>query len=211
MKINNYIDYTLLSATATPSDIKKLCTDANTHDFHAVCVNGHYTGLANIALSNSKVKVASVIGFPLGAMSTKSKLYEAQECISDGADEIDMVMNIGVFKSKDYKFVRNEIEMIKKAIGMNTLKVIVETCYLNNEELETACEIVMDSGADFIKTSTGFGTAGATLEDVVIIKEMVGDKLKIKASGGIKNAETAKKYIDLGVSRIGTSTIILNE
>jgi len=211
MKINDYIDYTLLAATATPSEIKQLCVDANTHDFHAVCVNGHYTGLASIALSNSKVKVASVIGFPLGAMSTKSKLYEAQQCITDGADEIDMVMNIGVFKSKDYKFVENEIEMIKKAIGMNTLKVIVETCYLNNEKLKTACKVVMNSGADFIKTSTGFGTAGATLEDVTIMKNVVGDKLKIKASGGIKNADTAKKYIDLGVSRIGTSTIILND
>lgn len=212
--LNKFIDHTLLHPTATRDDIQNLCEEAIKYDFKAVCVNGHYTGLATIALSNTEIKVASVIGFPLGAMSTKSKVYEAQECIKDGADEIDMVINIGMLKSGDNAFVKKEIEKVKKVIGTNLLKVIIETCYLTNEEKRTACRLTVEAGADFVKTSTGFGTGGATLEDIELIRSEVGDAIQIKASGGIKDHETACKYIDMGVTRIGTSSgikIVLNK
>lgn len=204
--LSTYIDHTLLKPTATPADIKKLCNEAIDYGFYAVCVNGHYTGHASILLSYANVKVASVIGFPLGAMSTKAKIFEAQQCVKNGADEIDMVINIGVLKSGDYGFVQKEIEAVKNAIGENTLKIIIETCYLTVKEKKIACKLVMDAGADFVKTSTGFGTGGATIEDVKLIKGIVGDNIKIKASGGIKDAETANQYIALGVARIGTSS-----
>lgn len=206
MQLNKYIDHTLLKATATIDDVKQLCREAKEHDFYAVCVNGCYVELARTELENSDVKVAAVIGFPLGAMSTRSKIEEAKACVEDGADEIDMVINVGLLKSGRYKIVENEIAGIKKAIGNAVLKVIIETCYLSEEEKKLACRAAMNAGADFVKTSTGFGTGGATLEDVKLMKEVVGDKLQIKASGGIKDAETAKEYIDLGVSRIGTSS-----
>ncbi|SDR07367.1 deoxyribose-phosphate aldolase [Flagellimonas zhangzhouensis] len=206
MTIAPYIDHTNLKATATPSDIKKLCQEAMEYHFYAVCVNGCYVSLAKEALQNSNVKVAAVIGFPLGAMSTEAKIFEAKDCVKNGADEIDMVINIGWLKAKKNDAVRDEIKALKKAIGGTILKVIIETCYLTDAEKEIACTLSMEANADFVKTSTGFGTGGATLEDVQLMKRVVGDKAKIKASGGIKDKATALQYIELGVSRIGTSS-----
>lgn len=206
MELSQYIDHTLLKATATPEDIINLCNEAKEHNFYAVCVNSCYVSLAAEKLKNSDVKVASVVGFPLGASSLHAKVFEAEQAIKDGADEIDMVLNIGFLKAELYKQVKEEIAAVKKAIGDRTLKVILETCYLTNAEIRTACHISEKANADFVKTSTGFGTGGATEEAVKIMVAEVGDSLKIKASGGIKDAATAKKYIKLGVSRIGTSS-----
>lgn len=206
MELNKYIDHTLLKATASPSEIKQLCTEAKEYKFYAVCVNGSYVKQAKTELVNTQVKVASVIGFPLGAMSTEAKVLETKDCIKNGADEIDMVINVGMLQSGELSYVENEISAIKKATGSNVLKVIIETCYLSEEEKKTACKLAMSAGADFVKTSTGFGTGGATLEDVQLMKNIVGDQVKIKASGGIKNAKTAKEFIALGISRIGTSS-----
>ena len=206
MQIEDFIDHTLLKPTATITEIKKLCKEALDHKFYAVCVNGCYTKLAKEQLQVSKVKVAVVIGFPLGAMNTEAKIFEALNGVKNGADEVDMVINIGWLKSGKYELVENEISKIKKAIGTKVLKVIIETCYLTKEEKIKACELAVSAGADFVKTSTGFGGGGATLEDIKLMKDVVGDKAKIKASGGVKDRATAIKYISLGVSRIGTSS-----
>ncbi len=206
MALENFIDHTNLKPTATIADIQKLCEEAKSYNFYAVCVNGCHVPIAKEALKNTSVKVAAVIGFPLGAMSTKAKVFEATDCIGNGADEIDMVINIGWLKSKLHDAVREEIKAIKQAIGDNILKVIIETCYLTDEEKEKACALAFEGQADFVKTSTGFGTGGATFEDVRLMKKVVGEKAKIKASGGIKDKETAQKYINMGVSRIGTSS-----
>lgn len=206
MSLEKYIDHTNLRPTATEEDITNLCKEAIEYDFYAVCVNGCYVSSAQETIKGSKTKIAAVIGFPLGAMSTKSKVFEAQDCIKNGADEIDMVINVGWLKSGDFKAVCNEIKAIKQAIGDHVLKVIIETCYLTNAEKEKACELAVEAKADFVKTSTGFGTGGATLADVALMKKVVGGQAKIKASGGIKTKEDALKYIGLGVSRIGTSS-----
>jgi deoxyribose-phosphate aldolase len=206
MQIENYIDHTLLKPTATVSDIKNLCDEAKTHNFFAVCVNSCHTQLVKKQLLGSKVKLAIVVGFPLGAMSTESKIFEAIEAIKNGADEIDMVINIGWLKSSKYDLVKKEIAKIKKAIGDNVLKVIIETCFLTTEEKQKACDLSVEAKADFVKTSTGFGSGGATFEDVELMKNSVGDKAKIKASGGIKDRETALRYIKLGALRLGTSS-----
>ena len=206
MNFNQYIDHTLLAANATSEGIINLCQEALEYEFYAVCVNSSRIKEVRKILAGSKVKIAATIGFPLGASSSESKISEARNAILDGADEIDMVINIGFLKDGDYDSVEKEIREIKKTIGEKVLKVIIETCYLSTEEIKTACRLVMNAGADFVKTSTGFGTRGASLEDVKIMKEVVGDKVKIKASGGIRDAETARKYIDLGVQRIGTSS-----
>ena len=204
--LNKYIDHTLLKATATTNEIIKLCEEAKEHDFFSVCVNSSYVKLAKKQLKKSKVKVCSVIGFPLGAMSTKAKVYEAKQALKDGADEIDMVINVGLLKSNDLKKVYKDIKEVKKVMSKKTLKVILETCYLDKEEILKVSTLALKAKADFIKTSTGFGTGGATIEDVKLMKSVAGDKIKIKASGGVRDAETAQKYIDLGVSRLGTSS-----
>lgn len=212
MNINQYIDHTLLKPTTTIIDIEKLCNEAINHNFYAICINSCYVSYAKIILKNTPIKIASVIGFPLGANTTKSKIFEANDCINIGATEVDMVLNIGLLKSGSYQLVEDEIYNIKKNIGDNTLKVIFENCYLTNDEKITACKIALNAGADFIKTSTGFGIGGATIDDIKLMKNTVKDQIKIKASGGIKNYQTAKEYLDLGVSRIGTSSgvIIMN-
>lgn len=206
MEINKYIDHTLLKATATKSEIINLCSEAKEHRFYAVCVNGCYVNLAVQELENTNVKVAAVIGFPLGAMTTEAKVYEAKNCINNGASEIDMVINVGKLIDADYDYVENEIQLIKQAIGSNVLKVIFENCYLTNEQIKKASELAVNAGADFVKTSTGFGTRGATFKDVAIMKEIVGDKAQIKAAGGVRDIETAQKYITMGVTRLGTSS-----
>ncbi|MGB5434872.1 MAG: deoxyribose-phosphate aldolase [Maribacter sp.] len=206
MQIQDFIDHTILKPTALPSDIEKLCQEAKDYKFRAVCVNGCYAKIAKKHLGNSPVKLAVVVGFPLGAMSSEAKIFEAKDSVANGADEIDMVINVGWLKSGKFELLKQEISNIKKAIGQNVLKVIIETCYLTHDEKVKACELAVEAGADFVKTSTGFGTGGATLEDVKLMKEVVGDKARIKASGGIKDRTTALKYISLGVSRIGTSS-----
>ncbi len=206
MEINKYIDHTLLKATTTKDEIIKLCNEAKEYNFYAVCVNSGIVKFAADQLKGTDIKVASVVGFPLGAMSDKAKIFEAKKAIEDGASEIDMVINIGALKDKDYDYVKNEIKGIKEAIGSNVLKVIIETCYLTEEEKIKACELSLESNADFVKTSTGFGTGGATYEDVALMKKIVGDKAEVKASGGVRDLATAKKYIELGATRLGTSS-----
>ncbi|TPN87496.1 deoxyribose-phosphate aldolase [Aquimarina algicola] len=207
MKINTYIDHTILKATATVDDIKQLCKEAKEHHFYAVCVNGYYVALAESELMQTDIKIAAVVGFPLGATSSYIKVEEAKHCIDQGAHEIDMVLNVGLLKSGGYqKIIEEDIRAVKKAIGNNVLKVIFENCYLTTEEKKIACKLSLNAGADFIKTSTGFGTGGATLEDVQLMINEVHGSVKIKASGGIRDLNTAKQYIDLGVSRIGTSS-----
>ena len=206
MKINKYIDHTLLKATATKEQIVKLCSEAKEYNFYAVCVNGSYVELAAKELENSDVKIAAVIGFPLGAMTTEAKVFEAKDCIEKGASEIDMVINIGKLIDEEFGYVENEIRLIKQAIGNNILKVIFENCYLSKEQIKTASQLAVNAGADFVKTSTGFGTGGATFEDVQLMKDVVKDKAQIKAAGGVRDTATAIKYIKMGVTRLGTSS-----
>ncbi|TVZ46815.1 deoxyribose-phosphate aldolase [Olleya sp. Hel_I_94] len=204
--LSKYIDHTILKATATKADIIQLCQEAIQHQFFSVCVNSCYVSLAKAELKDSDVKVCSVIGFPLGAMSTIAKVEETKQALKDGADEIDMVLNIGLLKSKAFETVFEDIKAVKKVMPYNTLKVILETCYLNNQEINEASKLAIKAKAEFIKTSTGFGTSGATIEAVTIMKEAINNgTTKIKASGGIRDTDTALQYINLGVDRIGTS------
>lgn len=208
MDLNNFIDHTLLKATASAHDIQKLCEEAQEHMFYAVCVNGCNVALARNYLKDSPVKIAAVVGFPLGAVTTAIKVMEAESCIKNGADEIDMVINIGWIKSGELDRVEQEISEVKLAIGNKVLKVIIETCYLDDPEKEAACRAALKANADFVKTSTGFGPGGATLEDIKLMKKIVGDRLKVKASGGIKDRKTAIELIKAGADRIGTSSEI---
>ncbi len=205
MELNKYIDHTLLSASATEADILQLCEEALKYNFYSVCVNSGYVPIAKQALGRSEVKICTVVGFPLGAMSTEAKIFEAKKAIEQGASEIDMVMNIGRLKSNNHVAVLKDISDIKKAIGLIPLKVILEISELSKNEIVKACEICMDAHADFVKTSTGFSKSGATLTAVKIMKKTVRNELKIKASGGIRDKETALKYIEVGVDRIGAS------
>ncbi|MGL6166841.1 MAG: deoxyribose-phosphate aldolase [Fusobacteriaceae bacterium] len=206
MNLNRYIDHTVLKATTLPKDILQLCKEAKEHNFYSVCINGSYVELAASELKGTEVKVCAVIGFPLGAMSTKSKVFEAKTAIEDGASEIDMVINVGMLKAGETEYVKNEIAAIKEAIGTNVLKVIIENCYLTDSEKKVATALCLDAKADFVKTSTGFGTGGATFEDIKLMKEIVGDRAELKAAGGVRDLETAEKYISLGVTRLGTSS-----
>lgn len=206
MELNTYIDHTLLNPTATESDIIQLCEEAKRFNFYAVCVNSSYVPIAKQVLGHSEVKLCTVVGFPLGAMSTEAKIFEAKKAIEQGANEIDMVMNIGFLKSKNHVAVLKDISNVKKAIGRVPLKVILEISELSKNEIVKACEICIDGKADFVKTSTGFSKSGATLTAVKIMKKTVRDYVRIKASGGIRDAETAWKYIEVGVDRIGTSS-----
>ncbi|QNK78014.1 deoxyribose-phosphate aldolase [Winogradskyella undariae] len=205
MELNKYIDHTLLSASATEADILQLCDEALKYKFHSVCVNSCNVLLVKQALGKSDVDICCVVGFPLGAMSTEAKIFEAKYAIDHGATEIDMVINIGRLKSKNHLAVLKDISNVKKAIGNVILKVILEISELSKNEIVKACEICIDAKADFVKTSTGFSKSGATLTAVKIMRKTVRDQLKIKASGGIRDAETAQKYISIGVDRLGVS------
>ena len=206
MGLNKYIDHTILKATASSSDVQKLCEEAIEHKFYSVCVNGCYVADDKQLLQGTDVKVAAVVGFPLGAMTTAAKVFEAKEAVENGASEIDMVINVAKLKDGEFDYVENEIRLIKEVIGDNVLKVIIETCYLTDEEKVKACELSLVAKADFVKTSTGFGTGGATYEDVKLMKSVVGDNAKVKASGGVRDKETAQKYVNLGAERLGTSS-----
>ncbi len=205
MKLNQYIDHTILKAAAVEADIRQLCAEAKTYGFFSVCVNSSWVPLAKRELEGSAVKVCSVVGFPLGAMSAEAKAFEAARAVEQGADEIDMVINVGFLKSGRKDEVREEIRALKKAVGEKTLKVIIETCYLDDEEKKLACALAVEAGADFVKTSTGFGTGGATYEDAALMLTAVAGKAKVKASGGVRDAEAARKYVEMGVMRLGTS------
>ena len=201
------VDHTLLLQTATWDEIKQICDDAMRYNTASVCIPPCYVKQANEYMGD-RMTVCTVIGFPNGNCTTATKVFETKDAIANGAAEIDMVINIGQLKAGNYDYVLNEIKEIKAACGDKILKVIIETCLLSQEEKIKMCEIVTDSGADFIKTSTGFSTGGATFEDVSLFAEHVGCNVKIKAAGGISSLDDAQKFIELGAKRLGTSRII---
>ncbi|AZO95023.1 deoxyribose-phosphate aldolase [Halocella sp. SP3-1] len=206
------IDHTLLKPTATVEDIKNLCEEAEEYEFASVCVNPIFVPLANKLLTDSSVKVATVVGFPLGANTSETKAFETRNAIKNGSQEIDMVINMGAFKSGAYDLVQADIKAVvdaTKTAGVSSdiiVKVILETCYLSDDEIVQACKIAKEAGADFVKTSTGFGTAGATVEDVSLMRKTVGREIGVKASGGIKNYDLALDMLDAGANRIGASS-----
>lgn len=205
-KLNSYIDHTILKADAQIGDIKKLVDEAMAHDFYSVCVNSSY--VKDIRAYNKDVRITSVVGFPLGAMASAAKAYEAKCAVEDGASEIDMVIAVGRLKDKDYDYVLRDIKAVKDAIGEKILKVIIETCLLTDDEIIKACELSEKAGADFVKTSTGFSTGGAKASHVRLMKKTVGDRLRVKASGGIHNKKEALEMIEAGADRIGASKSI---
>lgn len=205
-----YIDHTLLKAEATEDDIRKLCAEARQYKFFAVCVNSCHVALAKRELAETDVKVASVVGFPLGAAHTAAKASETAIAVSEGADEIDMVLAIGALKEGRREYVREDIRQVVEtaAKGGASVKVILETCLLTDEQIVNACYLSMEAGAAFVKTSTGFSTAGATTHHVRLMRETVGDAMQVKASGGIRDKATALAMIDAGADRIGASASI---
>lgn len=205
MKLNKYIDHTLLKADATKEQITKLCNEAKEYDFASVCVNTSYVPLCADLLKDSDVKVCCVVGFPLGAMDIKSKAFEAKTAVSNGAKEVDMVINIGKLKDKDYDYVTKDIEEVVNASKPAIVKVIIETCLLTDEEKVEACKCSMKAKAEFVKTSTGFSTNGATVEDVALMRKTVGDTCNVKAAGGIRSYDDAMKMIEAGADRLGCS------
>lgn len=206
MKLNRLIDHTNLKPEATKEDIKNLVDEAVANDFYSVCVNSSFVKF--IKDYNKNIKIAAVVGFPLGAMSTKAKAFEAKTAIEDGASEIDMVIEIGRLKEKDYDYVLNDIKACKEACGENVLKVIIETCLLTDEEKIKACELAVKAGADFVKTSTGFSTGGAKASDILLMRKTVGENIGVKASGGIHNKKEAMEMVEAGANRIGASKSI---
>ncbi|MCR4428608.1 MAG: deoxyribose-phosphate aldolase [Caldiserica bacterium] len=205
-ELAKFIDHTLLKATASEDEISKLCKEAKEFKFAAVCVNPSYVKFCSDLLKGTEVKVATVIGFPLGANTAQVKAFEAKKAVEDGAEEVDMVINIGALKSGDLNLVLGDIKGVVQAAKPAITKVIIETCYLTEEEKKIASGLVKEAGAHFVKTSTGFGTGGATVEDVKLIRSVVGNDLKIKASGGIRSFEDARKMIEAGADRLGTSS-----
>ena len=207
------IDHTLLKAVGTAAQIRELCAEARTFGFASVCVNPVWVLLCAQELSGSEVLVCTVIGFPLGANTPETKAAEARLAVSQGADEVDMVMNLGAAKAGDWKAVEEEIHGVVKAAGTSLVKVIIETCYLTDDEKVKACEAAARAGAHFVKTSTGFGTGGATIEDIRLMRKAVGDKLQVKASGGVRTCQDALALLEAGADRIGASSgiAILNE
>lgn len=208
-EIASMIDHTLLSPDATDEQVNKLCAEAKKYSFASVCINPDYVPLAYEVLRGSNVKVCTVIGFPLGATTTKTKVAEAKEVIENGAQEIDMVINIGALKSEKYDKVKNDIEeVVIAASGKALVKVIIETCLLTDEEKVKACTLAKVAGADFVKTSTGFSTGGATVEDVKLMRDTVGSDMGVKASGGIRDIKKARAIIEAGATRIGASSSV---
>ena len=206
-EILSKVDHTFLKQTATWNDIRELCDDAIRYNTASVCIPPSFVKKAKEYV-NEKMKVCTVIGFPNGYNTTDVKVFETSNAIQNGADEIDMVINIGMLKGKEYDAILNEINEIKKACGDKILKVIIETCLLTEEEKIKMCDIVSNSNADFIKTSTGFSTAGATIEDIKLFKKHIKNDKKIKAAGGISSFEDAERFIEEGASRLGTSRLV---
>lgn len=206
-KILSMVDHTLLAQTSTWEEIQAICDDAMKYETASVCIPPCYVKRAKEYMGE-RMKVCTVIGFPNGNHTTAAKVFETKDAVANGADEIDMVINIGMLKAKDYDYVLNEIKEIKAACQGRLLKVIIETCLLTDEEKIRMCELVTESGADYIKTSTGFSTAGATFEDIALFAEHVGGQVKIKAAGGIATLSDAERFIELGADRLGTSRIV---
>ena len=205
MKINKLIDHTYLKAFGTKAEIETLLEEAMQYDFKSVCVNPFWVKKASEALKNTDVLVCTVIGFPLGANTKEVKVFETIDAIKNGADEIDMVLNIGKVKEQDFDYIYEEVKAVKEACQERTLKVILETCYLTKEEIRLSSEACMKANADFVKTSTGFGTGGALIEDVMIMKEVAKEK-EVKASGGVRSIEDVTQMVEAGATRIGTSS-----
>ena len=203
-------DHTILKPDASRDAVIKICNEALEYNFASVCVNQCRVKLVSELLKGSDVKTCAVVGFPLGATSSKVKAYEAQCAIEDGATEIDMVINIGALKDKEYELVLDDIKAVRNVceLGKITLKVIIETCLLTDDEKIKACELSLEAKADFVKTSTGFSTGGATTEDVALMRKVVGDNAYVKASGGIRDKETALKMVNAGADRLGTSATV---
>lgn len=205
MEYNRLIDHTLLRPDATEKEIEKLCMEAKENDFASVCVNPCFVSYCHELLKDCRVKVCTVIGFPLGATSKLSKVMEAVKAIADGADELDMVINISKLKDKDYDYVLDEIKALREVTLGHILKVIIETCLLTDEEKVKACELAKEAKADFVKTSTGFSKGGATVKDVALMRKTVGEEMGVKASGGVKTKEEMIEMVKAGATRIGTS------
>ncbi len=203
----NFVDHTLLKPFATWDDMKILCDESIEYNTASVCIPPCYIKRINDTYGD-KINICTVVGFPLGYSVTESKIAECEQALIDGVNEIDMVVNISDVKNKQYKKVEEEISTLKKIVGNKILKVIIETCYLSEEEKIAMCHAVTNAGADYIKTSTGFGTGGATMEDVLLFKKHIGPKVKIKAAGGIKSIEDMENFINAGCSRLGTSSAI---
>ncbi|MBC7742691.1 MAG: deoxyribose-phosphate aldolase [Bdellovibrionaceae bacterium] len=201
-----FIDHTLLKPEATKNDVRKLCEEALENQFYAVCVNSWMVTTCREILRSTKINVATVVGFPLGAVETSVKAFETTRALNLGADEIDMVLNIGALKAKDYGYVEKEIQSVVRAAEGRTVKVIFETCLLTEDEKKRACELSLHGGAHFVKTSTGFSTGGATVEDVKLMAALVGSKAHVKASGSIRDYLTAVQMIEAGATRLGTSS-----
>ena len=201
------VDHTLLNQTATWDEIKKLCDEGMNYNVASVCIPPYYIKAAKEYVG-SKLVLCTVIGFPNGYMTKETKIFETRDALANGADEIDMVINIGALKDKKYDEIEEEIRAIKEVCGDHILKVIIETCFLYEEEKIKMCEIVTKAGADYIKTSTGFGSGGATKEDIELFAKYIGQNIKIKAAGGVKDLETAELFLNLGASRLGTSSIV---
>ena len=206
MKVNKLIDHTLLKAFATEEEILKLCAEAKEYDFKSVCVNPVNVALAKKALEGSDVLVCTVVGFPLGANTKEIKALETLDAIKNGADEIDMVINIGKAKEHDFEYIEDEIKCVVTASAGKTTKVIIETCYLSDEEKVECCKAAKAAGATFVKTSTGFGTGGATAADIKLMRETVGPEMGVKASGGVRSFEDVKLMVENGATRIGASS-----
>lgn len=209
MNVASYIDHTALKAETTLSDIKQLCEEAKQYGFYSVCVNSCYASVSKEYLSNSPVLVCCVIGFPLGSCTMEAKAYETTDAIKNGATEIDMVINVGALKEKRYDYVLEDIKAVTNAAnGKAIVKVILETCLLTDDEIIKACELCLQANADFVKTSTGFNKAGATIKHVSLMKSVVKDRAKVKAAGGVRDYETAIAFIKAGASRLGCSSSI---
>ncbi len=206
MNYNKMIDHTILKADATKKMVKKVIDEAKLYHFASVCVNPAWVSFCAKELVDSDVKVCTVIGFPLGANTTAVKAFETKDAIDNGADEIDMVINIGALKEGNKQLVLDEIKAVVKAAGNKCVKVIIETCLLSDEEIVLACQLAKEAKAAFVKTSTGFSNGGATFKDVALMKSIVGDELQVKASGGVRSYEDMKKLIEAGATRIGTSS-----
>ncbi|EPD68675.1 deoxyribose-phosphate aldolase [Corynebacterium pyruviciproducens] len=206
MEKSKYIDHTLLAATATEKEIDTLVNQAIEHNFASVCINPTWVAHAAELLKESDVKVCTVVGFPLGANTSEVKAFEAKTAVKDGADEVDMVINIGAALDGDWNFVENDVREVVEAVSESTIvKVILENCYLDNEQIKHACLAAKEAGADFVKTSTGFGASGAKAEDVRLMRETVGQEMGVKAAGGIRTPEQFQDMVDAGATRIGTS------
>lgn len=208
MKLNQYIDHTILKPAATAADVEVICREAVKYEFASVCVNTCHVRLVSRLLSGSPVKTCVVVGFPLGAMVVEAKAFEAKHAVSNGAQEVDMVLNVGALKERNDSLVEQDIRAVKEACGNALLKVILETCLLSDEEKERACRLAVKAGADFVKTSTGFSTGGATTHDVALMRKTVGPNVGVKASGGIRTREDALSMIEAGASRIGASASV---